>query len=293
MFEPNRAQDSAPNGLPMSLEVLRHEGEDDRPVPALGVGDHHAAVALLAATRSLVTAASAEEVAIALARFTIQMGGDVVLARADEGRAIPLDIAMGTGTVILADADPMSVARMRLEQCLPSLVEDARTTVARLAHLQDVQASSDRDSLTGLLSRRALMRALARVGPGDVVCLIDIDSFKTLNDTGGHDSGDEVLRALGRLLDENVRGLDTAGRYGGDELVLIQYSVTEQAATRRMRDVQHRWLSARPRTVTFSAGVCGVDERGWETALRRADAAMYAAKLAGRDLVCSASEVLT
>lgn len=73
----------------------------------------------------------------------------MVLAETDAGSAIPLDIALGAGPAVLFDADALSLARMRLEQFLPLLVEDARTAISRLRHLGDVQSASSMDPLTG------------------------------------------------------------------------------------------------------------------------------------------------
>lgn len=271
--------------LPPELAALNDAFPDDRPVPALGVGDAEAAAALVQATRLMLTARTPHEVVAAVARFAVQLGGRLVPAARDSGSALPLDIALGTGVPVLVDAAGLSVARMRLEQFLPGLLEDARVTTSRLRHLQDVEAASTRDPLTGLLSRREVMRQGATLGAGDVVCLIDVDDFRRVNTAAGHSGGDSVLSALGHLIRDAIRVTDCAGRYGGDELVVLQRSLALDVAAGRIREIQQRWRAG-ARSVTFSAGVAAVGPGGWPQALAEADAAMYDAKDRGRDRTC-------
>lgn len=269
--------------LPAFLDRLVEEEIDDRPVPVLGLGDQDAAVALLAATRSVLWATTEQEIITAVARFGLSLGGRLVPAADDEGSGIPLDIALGVGPPLLFDADALSITRMRLEQLLPVLIEDARTAIIRLRHLDDVQTASGTDPLTGLLSRRELMRQLPGLQVGDVVCLLDIDYFRAVNERLGHIGGDLVLRDLGRLIVANIRGSDRAGRYGGDEIVILFKDVPEPVALGRLELLQQLWAQLPSQTVTFSAGACSLDARGWQSALENADAAMYLAKNEGRN----------
>lgn len=278
------------DALPAFLKHLVGADEVDRPVPSLGIGDHVAAAALLLATRTILMAVSAEEIATAVACFAVQVGGQLLPATGECATALPMDLASGTGAVVLVDAEPLSVARMRLEQFLPALLEDARVARTRLLHLRDAEESSHRDPLTGLLSRRGLMRELAGAVPGDVICLIDVDNFKSLNDSAGHRQGDRVLECLGQLLVSSLRQQDIAGRYGGDELLVLLRHIPELVAAERISSVQERWIAHRPHPVTFSAGVAAVGEPGWDEALRRADAAMYTAKRQGRNRTSTAGE---
>lgn len=262
-------------------------GDDDRPVPELGFGDGVAAAALLEATRAVVAASSEGQIFAAVAGFAVRVGGRLVTATGDCGTALPLDLTPESGHSVLVDADPLSLTRMRLEQYLPLLLEDARTARARMLHLEDLREGATRDPLTGLLSRGTLMRQLATAQPGDALCLLDVDDFKTLNDTASHRMGDAVLSELGYLMVQAQRGGDVLGRYGGDELVGLQRDVSEAVMSTRMRALQERWLQVRPAEVTFSVGVAAVTDAGWDDALRRADAAMYAAKRSGRIRTCS------
>jgi hypothetical protein len=130
------------DALPGFLATLVVEQPDDRPVPALGLGDQDAAIALLAATRAVLLAGTATDVVTAVARFSLGMGGVLVLASQDAGTAIPLDITLGDGVPVLVDAEVFSISRMRLEQFLPTLVEDARCAVSRLRHLNELERAS-------------------------------------------------------------------------------------------------------------------------------------------------------
>lgn len=281
-LDPDESGSAEPDDVAWSLDD--EEGEDDdRPVPELGLGDAAAAAALVAALRMIVRAHTGDEVAVAVARFVRRLGGRPTPAADDPRDVIPLDIALGTGPPLLAVADPMSVARMRLEQYLPSLVEDARAAVSRLAQLDDMSEAVSRDALTGLLSRREMWRVLASARPGDLIVMMDLDRFKQVNDRQGHGIGDRVLAALGRLLARQFRREDRVGRYGGDELIALVRSVTAAAGTERLARLRTEWARVRPVPVTFSAGVAVVEEAGWEAALRLADAALYEAKRLGRD----------
>ena len=140
-----------------------------------------------------------------------------------------------------------------------------------------------RDALTGLGNRRAADHLLLAARPGDALVMLDLDHFKQVNDTQGHAAGDEVLRALGRLLLGHVRQRDEAARVGGEEFLLLLPATTAVAAeqlVQRLRDTWAQWGDV----PTFSAGISVVQlgESGLE-AQNRADSALYAAKDAGRD----------
>ncbi len=281
-----------PLTLPAFLTLLTDEAADDRKVPALGLGDQEAALVLLAATRAVLVARTEIEIVTAVARFGLDLGGRLIPASADTGSALPLDIALGTGPPVLFQADALSLTRMRLEQLLPVLLEDARTAISRIRHLEDVQQASGTDPLTGLLSRRELMRQFPRLEVGDTICLLDIDHFKTINDREGHVGGDLVLRDLGQLILANIRGTDLAGRYGGDEIVLLLPGAPETVAVERLERLQLLWAQSSTQPVTFSAGAARLDDHGWEVALANADAAMYLAKEQGRGRSCGHCGVL-
>lgn len=204
---------------------------------------------------------------------------------ADPACTLPLDVSLGLSEPLLPYAEGVSVAAMRLAQLLPELVEDARLVVTRLRG--DVQRDDEatRDSLTGLLTRRAWMRRLAEADEGDSVCLIDLDRFKAVNDRDGHSAGDAVLRAVGGLLLRGFRESDSCGRYGGDELTCLTPRLSPSALAERCEVLRAQWEQQRPACaagVGFSIGVAAVTAEGGQAALQAADAAMYRAKSAGR-----------
>lgn len=156
------------------------------------------------------------------------------------------------------------------------------------------------DQLTGLPNRRAILdvieRELARskrsLSPVSVV-MVDLDNFKTVNDTWGHETGDKVLRAAAKALRESVRESDWVGRFGGEEFILILANADQNSATqtveRSRSEVQSLTVlgeNGEKIPVTASFGICstmGDDAIGSEEMIRNADKALYHAKFTGRN----------
>ena len=236
---------------------------------------------LLDATRALLwidTPADARRIA---EETVIALGGVMVPASTAPTDAVPIDLSFGDGAPVLPTAPTDSVARMLLDRHLPSLVQDLRRAVELGSRTQRLAADASIDVLTGLPNRRMVGRALGRLRAGDVVIMIDLDHFKQVNDTLGHDTGDGVLRALGRALATTVRERDTVGRYGGEEFVVILTGGAHPDAF--LERFRQTWEERRPLPVTFSAGIAVVGAAGMSSALEAADRAMYRAKEAGRD----------
>jgi diguanylate cyclase (GGDEF)-like protein len=152
------------------------------------------------------------------------------------------------------------------------------------------------DPLTGLANRRALEQAFAALAadaPTAVrtVAVADIDHFKEINDRFGHAVGDEVLRAVGSILERFARREDLVCRYGGEEFVLVIGSYDErlaQSVTERIRAAieAHGWSSIHPELqVTISIGLTAGAAADMNGLLLAADALLYRAKRAGRNLV--------
>jgi len=156
------------------------------------------------------------------------------------------------------------------------------------------------DPLTGLLNRAAFEeRALAelsragRTGRSLAVAMLDLDHFKSFNDRFGHLAGDAALTAVARAVARTVRGIDAAGRYGGEEFIVLLVEADAEAALRAVERIRAAVASLGPPRiplgVTVSAGIAihdGAFERtSLESLVARADAALYAAKRAGRDRV--------
>jgi len=125
------------------------------------------------------------------------------------------------------------------------------------------------------------------------VILIDLDNFKKINDTKGHDAGDEVLRRVSELLMQSVRPTDVVARFGGEELVILMRDAENNVAVRQAEhlrtEIEKLKFAEYPTLkVTASLGVCSADTSDGPTAavlLKKADMALYSAKHAGRNRV--------
>lgn len=162
-----------------------------------------------------------------------------------------------------------------------------------------LQEMATTDSLTGLMNRRSLLTALEREQalrqrrPHPVaLMLVDIDHFKRLNDTYGHNMGDWALQAVAEVLRKGVRDMDFVARWGGEEFLIIlphaDMAVALPVAERLRRHIAElRFPSGNhPLRVTATLGLAelGSDE-GADAAIQRADAALYQGKHQGRDRV--------
>ncbi|MBE7211270.1 MAG: GGDEF domain-containing protein [Gluconacetobacter diazotrophicus] len=121
--------------------------------------------------------------------------------------------------------------------------------------------------------------------------LLDVDHFKRINDERGHLAGDEVLRALGPMISRCLRDGEYAGRYGGEEILLVLSDADGRAAERVLKlhlAIRHDTFRtpSGPICITCSIGVtwAGIED-SWESLVGRADAALYEAKHDGRDRV--------
>jgi len=167
----------------------------------------------------------------------------------------------------------------------------------REAELLDRLARTD--ALTGLANRRALMESFVheqkRVQRGAApfsVVLADVDHFKQVNDTFGHDVGDEVLKRVAESIRSSAREMDMPARWGGEEfLVLLPGCASDEAlaiAERMRAHLRELRIDANgtPLTVTASFGVSSIgDGEPLDDCIRRSDEALYAAKHGGRDRV--------
>jgi diguanylate cyclase (GGDEF)-like protein len=182
-----------------------------------------------------------------------------------------------------------------------AVAEQIGLALANLRLRETLRQQSIRDALTGLFNRRfleeSLDREIRRAARGNrplSVLMMDLDHFKRFNDTFGHDAGDLLLRELGALLQQNVRGSDVACRFGGEEFALILPDASPATAQERGEvlrraakhlDLKHAGQSLG--TVTLSVGVAAFPEHADTPAslIRAADQALYRAKAAGRDRV--------
>jgi diguanylate cyclase (GGDEF)-like protein len=191
-----------------------------------------------------------------------------------------------------ARSAPLMSARRFLETAseLAPLLRDFRAIAA-------TQNAAAIDSLTGLPNRRTIMdclrAALEHAGLANpcAVLIVDIDRFKRINDTMGHQAGDRCLRLVAQTLLQNVRSADRTGRIGGEEFVVMMPSTDSQTALavgERLREAiagtAFQPAGGHPLTVSIGMAVAAASETV-ETLLERADRALYQAKREGRNRV--------
>ena len=177
-------------------------------------------------------------------------------------------------------------------------VTQAAPVLANLRNLAIAQLRAATDALTGLANRRAVDATLKRMvaqasrtlTPLSAL-LFDLDLFKQLNDTYGHGHGDEVLAAVGATLRSMVRDSDFAGRYGGEEFIILLPATGVEGATviaNKIREaVSQIFVPSIECRITISAGVATIPDHAADadSLLRSADRALYVAKGNGRDRV--------
>lgn len=187
----------------------------------------------------------------------------------------------------------------RLEKLSPMIV----TALENASETTRIQDMAMRDGLTGLWNRRYFEQVfdgqLAKQGAASVkrplgLILLDVDHFKMFNDTWGHAEGDLVLKHVGQLLQQQVRGVDIPVRFGGEEFAILlpETSLEEAAAVaERVRQCLETESPSRKYRITASFGVASSHgERGKVELLEAADRALYRAKDEGRNRVCIDSE---
>jgi two-component system cell cycle response regulator len=203
-------------------------------------------------------------------------------------------------------AKPYAEAELRARIAVALRAKDARRELLRRTQqleskLQHVQALATTDALTGLYNRRRFSEALdhecavtKRYKSALSFLMLDLDHFKRINDTHGHEAGDEVLRMVSELLRQSLREVDLPARIGGDELAILLPQTpkyrAETVAQRIRVGVERSPVEYRGRRipVTVSFGVADdsdVEAGNGEALMRAADKALYRAKLGGRNRV--------
>ncbi len=234
-------------------------------------------------------------------------------ARGDS-RALPVQESLASGNAFCAEIDYTSPDGRKLAflvDCLPLLEEGGRSHGAVLIFRdvtefrrreEELKDLAVRDGLTLLFNHTYVTQALEREarsalekGRGLAFMMVDVDNFKSYNDRFGHPQGDDVLRRLARLLEENVRSTDIVGRYGGDEFAVILPGAGPEEAL-EIAERLRRAVAAYPfpyrefmpdGRVTVSVGVACLPDDGTTAAvlIRHADEAMYSAKRISKDRV--------
>jgi two-component system, cell cycle response regulator len=194
----------------------------------------------------------------------------------------------------------------RIERRLLTIIErfasHAALALRNATLLERVQQAASTDALTGIANRRAFEEALdrevarsARTGEPVSLVMLDLDHFKVLNDTHGHQMGDEVLREVAAALSAHCRDMDVAARYGGEEFtVILPNCGTEEIEA----SAQRLWASVCERPlftpITVSAGYATFPDnaRTGPDLVFAADQALYQAKRAGRNRVMGSQRSL-
>ena len=233
--------------------------------------------------RAVIAAADWPRVARTLRRTTLQPGSGVSIicsAVRKDGSIMDLEL---TGTVVASGG----------EICVVAVVNDITERVRDDARLNYLAFS---DGLTGLANRtlfldrlRQALLASRRTGDGFALLACDLDGFKSINDTYGHEAGDQVLQVAAERLRSCCREVDTAARMGGDEFALVLPGVSDPNGAAL---VANRLIVALGEPIAVDGDSCSVgasvgialyprDGQRIETLVRAADAAMYASKASG------------
>lgn len=186
-------------------------------------------------------------------------------------------------------------------EMLSAVADQAAVSISK-AQLWEMAVN---DSLTGLNVRRYFMVRLQeevsrteRYEKTLSVVMTDLDRFKAINDTFGHTAGDQVLKAVGEYLNGSVRDVDSVGRYGGEEFVML-LPETDKASAHRLSERLRKGIAAMKLDnlphITISGGVATFPEDGRtvDELLQKADAALYAAKKRGRNRVVGYSKAIS
>lgn len=217
-------------------------------------------------------------------------------------------VALGLAALDRRRLEALRVAHQRLEETQTALLRSQEELQAANRTLSEL---SIRDGLTGLHNRRhfdAMLatetRRAARNRKSIALLMIDIDYFKRLNDTCGHQRGDDCLRAVACVLDDTPRrGYDTVARYGGEEFAILLPDCPLEAALSKAELIRSSITALAlenpgsphtPAIVTVSIGVACIHPQlgnSGESLLHAADEALYAAKRAGRNRIEAAIEL--
>ena len=189
-----------------------------------------------------------------------------------------------------------------------NFVESAQELDKIRESLKAAEQRSNTDALTGLANRRSLQEffrsaqiAAMETGAPLSILMIDIDHFKKFNDSYGHQVGDQVLRLVAKVLQDSVRDVDLAARYGGEELMAVlpgaDLDLCADVAGRIRRRISEARLTRRSTgqeiaSVTVSIGVARfrLAEKA-EATIERCDRALYQAKRAGRNRIVTENEI--
>jgi two-component system cell cycle response regulator len=221
----------------------------------------------------------------------------LAVAEADNNQRLVRGLEIGINDYLIRPIDKNEMlARVRTQ------IKKKRYTERLRDNVQMSIEMAITDALTGLFNRRYMETHLATLveqaaarGKPIAVLVVDIDYFKTVNDSHGHDAGDDVLHEFALRIRKAIRNIDLACRYGGEEFVIVMPETDLAVATMVAERLRRRIASepftvqngARALDITISIGIAALDGVGDNAAaiLKRADTALYRAKRDGRNRV--------
>ncbi|HUP59218.1 MAG TPA: GGDEF domain-containing protein [Thermoanaerobaculia bacterium] len=240
----------------------------------------------------------------------------------EAGHKFAVRLAVPRVSIVAADGTPFTEEQRRLVREVFDVIRIAEESEARYVELENrmlglqrenldlvvrnraLNEVSTRDTLTGLYNRWYVIEKIdseinraIRHGSPMAVLMLDIDHFKRINDTWGHGAGDDVLKAIGKLLRDSCRVYDVPGRYGGEEFCIVlpetRLGNTTVVAERIRQRLESTELPCGSESivVTASIGIAGMEEAASDEVLSpaalidRADRALYSAKSRGRNRI--------
>jgi diguanylate cyclase (GGDEF)-like protein len=251
----------------------------------------------------LIDAAPRSCLAVRFARGHIEGGGREPLASCElcgklGGASVCEPLLVGGGVIgsvlVSHEDDPSADACRHIRES----VAQAAPVLANLRNLALAELRAATDQLTGLPNHRGVQETLklmvaqaSRTVSPLAAILFDLDHFKTINDVYGHDSGDELLAAVGVAFRNTIRTSDFVGRYGGEEFLVLLPASSREGALQVAESVRRAIAATRvpsiDQPISTSAGVAIMPDDAGDavTLFRAADRALYAAKRAGRNRV--------
>jgi len=225
--------------------------------------DADAVVAALAASRALLRARTPEDAVGAAIDLVYDLGGRVVPSRIAPDHALPMDLSFGEGEPLLPVAELFSVARMRLEQILPTFLEDSRLSVLAVRHQQRQRGTTDPE--TGLSNRHSLTQSLGALGEGDTVAVLRLrheEPWEDPDDPGTVAAWeDATIRSLARMVRAELGAVVTCGRWRRRELLAILHATSAEEAMALASRLHEVWFDWRTEPVGFVVALAPVGER--------------------------------
>jgi diguanylate cyclase (GGDEF)-like protein len=269
------------------VEVVLWLDQLDLSRPRSGVSDDELVNLVLGTRRSAFRAATPSGT-----RLVRSLPGPVIEV------ALPMKVrAVVIGVLVFRHPEPIVLAADLLE-VLEAIASQAAAAVDAAVLHESLEHAAGVDALTGLLNRRRLeddlQEASSELASSTAVLMVDLDHFKVINDSRGHQRGDDVLRHVAGLLADNLRDGDSAYRYGGEEFLVLMPNTEVDDAVKVVTRLAAAVRASFPnlvdgRPLTVSAGISVLGERPLVVAIGEADDALYRAKQEGRDRIVLAA----